>query len=74
MFRDSTSTLSNFPVFQRQVCDAGELPGVVRDQDVAVRQRDRGDLQVVRADRRAGLGEVGANPAEMPGRCAIEGQ
>ena len=61
----------HLPVFDLQALNPPELVDVVRDNDQAMDQRNRRDLQVVGADGRSGSFQRGANAPELICRCKV---
>lgn len=64
---------SKRPVLQAQARHPFELPLVVRDQSQVVCKGDGGNLGIVRTNRLALPGKIGANLAELLSRLAGEG-
>ena len=64
----------SLPILQFQTGNAAEFPGVMSHQGQPVRQRNRRDQQVVRADKHAQTGQVCSNPAVLFGCEIIKGQ
>jgi len=73
-YRGRGSSRLDLPVLYPQTTDPRELAGVVSHEREVVRERNRGDLNVVGADRGALAGEVGADLRCVVGGSVVEGE